>query len=158
MTPTETHHSNMAAMLDPQTDGADKQGNPLLQPWTTAHELPPFEALRPEHFAPAFHAGMQAHRQELDAIARNPTAPTFDNTVKAFDGAGRLVRRIEMTFDNLAASQTSPALQAVQLAMAQPLAAHANAVYMHAGLFKRLDVLHQARSTLGLACWNGMSR
>ncbi len=137
-------------MRDTQTDFVDRQDNPLLRPWTSPHELPPFAALRPEHFAPAFDVGMHVHRQELDAIARSPSAPTFDNTVKAFDWAGRLVRRIEMTFDNLAASQTSPALQVVQLAMAQPLAAHANAVYMHDGLFKRLDVLHQARNTLGL--------
>ena len=49
-----------------------------------------------------------------------------------------------------AQSETSAALQAVEREMAAPLAAHNNAVYMHAGLFKRIDGLFQQRSSLGL--------
>jgi peptidyl-dipeptidase Dcp len=93
---------------------------------------------------------MQAHRDELDAIAGQPAAPSFDNTVAAFDRAGRLLGRIESVFYNLTASETSPALQAVQREMAGPLAAHANSVYMNATLFARIDTLHEVRSTLDL--------
>ncbi len=124
--------------------------NPLLQPWYTPHGLPPFSLFQPAHFAPAFRAAMQAHRDELVAIAQQAQAPNFDNTVAAFDRAGRLLGRIESVFYNLTASETSPALQAVQRDMAGPLAAHANSVYMNAALFARIDTLHQARSTLGL--------
>jgi peptidyl-dipeptidase Dcp len=59
--------------------------NPLLAEWHTPHQLPPFDALRPEHFAPAFDAAMRAHRDELEVIAAQPGAPDFDNTLAAFD-------------------------------------------------------------------------
>jgi peptidyl-dipeptidase Dcp len=129
---------------------ATPAANPLLQAWATPHGLPPFSQFQPVHFAPAFQAAMQAHRNELDAIAGQPAEPNFDNTVAAFDRTGRLLGRIESVFHNLTASETSPALQAVQREMAGPLAAHANSVYMNAALFARIDALYEGRSMLGL--------
>ncbi|MGC4079688.1 MAG: M3 family metallopeptidase [Rubrivivax sp.] len=124
--------------------------NPLLQDWTAPFGLPPFDALDPAHFRPAFEAAMQAHRDELAAIGASAEAPSFDNTVAAFDRSGRLLARIDAVFYNLTASHTTPALQAVQREMAGPLAAHDNAVYMDAALFARLDALHARRAELGL--------
>ena len=124
--------------------------NPLLQPWATPYALPPFADLRPEHFAPALREAMQQHRSELDAIAAQAEPASFDNTVARLDAAGRLLSRLEGVFHNLCASETSPALQQVQREMAEPMAAHSNAIYMHAGLFARIDALHEQRNTLGL--------
>ncbi len=124
--------------------------NPLLQRWDTPYGLPPFDAIRAEHFAPAFAQAMRAHRAEIDTIATQAQPPSFDNTIAAFDAAGRLLTRIDMLFSNLTASATSPQLQAVERDMAVPLAAHANGVYMHAALFDRIDALHAARHQLGL--------
>ena len=135
----------MNAPTDPQL-----LANPLLDAWNTPHGLPPFATTSAEHFAPAFDVALKTHRAELDAIANTLTAPTFENTLAAFDRSGRLLTRIDQMFYNLAASETSPALQAVERAMAAPLAAHSNAIYMHAALFKRIDALYGRRTSLGL--------
>ena len=124
--------------------------NPLLADWTTPFALPPFDLIRAADFAPAFEAAMQAQRAEVEAIAAQPAAPDFDNTVAAFDRSGRLLSRIEAAFHALAASHTSPEIQAVQRELAGPLAAHDSAVMMHAGLFARLDAVHAARHDLTL--------
>jgi peptidyl-dipeptidase Dcp len=133
----------------PQTDAA--AANPLLQPWTAPYGLPPFERVRAEHFEPALAQAMQEHRAELDALAAQSAAPSFDNTLAAFDRSGQRLGRLQALFQNLCASETSPELQAVQRRMAQPLAAHESAVYMHAGLFARIEALHEARDRLGLS-------
>ena len=122
--------------------------NPLLAPWTAPHGLPPFDAIRAEHFEPAFEAAMREHRAELDAIAAQPEAPTFDNTVARLDASGRAFARIDGVFHNLCASETSEALQAAQRALAQPMAAHSNALYLNAPLFARLEALHAQRDSL----------
>ena len=124
--------------------------NPLLQDWTAPHGLPPFDALLPEHFEPAFKEAMKAHRDELRAIASQAAAPSFDNTLAAFDRAGRQLSRVASVFYNLTASNTSPALQAVQRRMAGPLAAHHSAIYMDAALFERVAALHAQKASLGL--------
>jgi peptidyl-dipeptidase Dcp len=124
--------------------------NPLLADWNTPYGLPPFGQFSAEDFVPAFSVALNAHRDELDAMANNPADATFENTLVAFDRSGRLLNRIELAFDNLAASETSPALQAAEREMATPLAAHGNAIYMNAHLFKRIDQLFQTRQSLGL--------
>ena len=124
--------------------------NPLLQDWTGPYGLPPFAQVRPGHFEPAFDVAMQAQLAEIDAIASNPAPPDFENTVAALDRCGRLFTRIELLFSNLTVSDTNPELQAVQREMAPRLAAHENAVYLHQGLFARIDALHARRDSLGL--------
>lgn len=125
--------------------------NPLLQPWNTPYGLPPFEQIRAEHFEPAFDEALKQHRAEIDAIGANPEPASFDNTVAAMDRSGRLIDRIGELFRNLTSSETSPALQAVQLRMAPLLAAHDSAIYMHKALFERIDALHERREQLGIA-------
>ena len=124
--------------------------NPLLSDWTTPFGLPPFDRIRAADFAPAFAVAMQAQRDEVEAIAAQASAATFDDTVAAYDRSGRLLSRIEAAFHALAASHTSPEIQAVQRELAGPLAAHESAVMMHAGLFARLDAVHAQRHALGL--------
>ena len=62
--------------------------NPLLQDWTTPFELAPFDAISDEDFAPALDAALGSHRTEVGAIAENPVAPSFANTVEALEAAG----------------------------------------------------------------------
>ena len=135
--------------MDTRTD-TTFTANPLLGTWSGPYGLPPFAQTGAEHFAPAFGVALKAHRAELDAIAANTAAPTFENTVAAFDKSGRMLARIDQMFYNLASSETSPALQAVEREMAAPMAAHGNAIYMNAELFRRIDRLHGKRAALGL--------
>jgi peptidyl-dipeptidase Dcp len=125
--------------------------NPLLDDWTTPFGLPPFDRIEAAHFAPAFEAAMEAQRAEAEAIAAQAAPADFDNTVAAIDRSGRLLSRIEAAFQALAASHTSPDIQAVQRELAAPLAAHDSAIMMHAGLFARLDAVHARRHELALA-------
>ena len=131
-------------------DNAD-HNNPLLQPWEEPFGLPPFERVRPEHFAPAFEQAMAAHRAEIERIANASDAPTFENTIAPLDRSGRLLRRTEQLFSNLTASETSPLLQAVERDFSPKLAAHENAILLNQKLFARIDELYAQRATLSLS-------
>ena len=127
------------------------EDNPLLWPWAGEYGLPPFAEARAEHFAPAFGEAMRVHLTEIDAIAQSSEAPSFANTIASLDRVGRLFDRIGGLFHNLTSSETSPALQAVEREMAPLLAGHDSKVYMHRGLFARVDALHEQRHELGLS-------
>lgn len=124
--------------------------NPLVQQWTTPYGMPPFDRIAPEHYAPAFETAMAAHRAEVEAIAANPDAPTFENTIVALDAAGALMQQVAGVFYNLTSSETSDALQAVERDMMPKLAAHSSWLSLHEGLFRRVDDLHTRRASLGL--------
>ena len=125
--------------------------NPLLTPWTTPFGLPPFAAIEPAHFPPAFEAAMAAHRAEIAEIGANPAAPSFANTIEALEGAGGLLRRISATFFNLAASHATEALQIVERDIAPKLAAHRTAIALDPAIFQRVSALHERREALALA-------
>lgn len=122
--------------------------NPLLADWPAPYGLPPFAALRPDHIEPAFDTALARHLRELDAIAADPAPPDFENTIVAFDRAGRLAQRLELLLENLTSSETSPALQEIERRMAPRLAAHRNAIHLHAALFARIDAVRRAAPTL----------
>jgi peptidyl-dipeptidase Dcp len=124
--------------------------NPLLQAWTAPYGLPPFAAIQPGHFVPAFDEALRSHLAEIRAIADDEHAPTFENTLVAFDRSGRNLGRIARVFYNLTASETSPELQAVEREMSPRLAAHYSAVYLDAALFARIDDVHRRRGELAL--------
>lgn len=133
--------------------------NPLLAPWETPFGAPPFDLIRPEHFAPAFDSAMAEHLAEIEAIATHPAPPDFANTIAAMERSGRALRRVAATFGNLVASNGNAALQEVERAMAPRLAAHSSRIGLDPRLFARVDALHRRRATLGLAptscaCWS----
>jgi peptidyl-dipeptidase Dcp len=133
-----------------QSIDAQRAPNPLLQAWESNFGLPPFDQVLPSHFTSAFALALPEHLAEIEAIANCCEAPSFDNTLAEFDRSGRLLERITLLFHNLTSSETSDALRAVQLEMAPRLAAHENAIFMHAGLFARVDALYQQRTSLEL--------
>ena len=124
----------------------DAHTNALLIDGDTPLSLPAFERIRAEDFEPALQRAMQLHRDEIAALVADPAPPDFDNTVAAFDRSGTLLHRIEAVFHNLAASATTPALQAVQ----RSLAAHHSAIRQDMALFARIDAVYHARADLGL--------
>ncbi len=116
--------------------------NPLLQPWTTPFGLPPFDRIRPEHFAPAFAAAMQEHLEEVAAIGADPAPPDFANTIEAMQRAGRALDRVAGTFSNLVVGLGGPALEAVDTEMSPRLARHGMRVALDPDLFARVAALH----------------
>ena len=129
----------------------DVATNALLIDGDHPLSLPAFDRIRAEDFGPALARAMQQHADEIAALRDGSEPPDFHNTVAAFDRSGALLLRIESVFHNLAASATSPALQAVRRELAAPLSAHWSAVHQDAGLFARLAAVHARREALGLS-------
>jgi peptidyl-dipeptidase Dcp len=130
--------------------GGATAGNPLINEWTGAFGLPPFSELRPEHFPPAFEQALAAHLAEIEAIATNPAAPDFDNTVAAMERSGDLLTRVSNVFFVLAGADTSDPLQAVERDISPLLARHDNEIYLNEALFRRIEELYRRRDSLGL--------
>jgi peptidyl-dipeptidase Dcp len=124
--------------------------NPLLAPWTTPFGVPPFDLIRPEHFAPAFEAAMAEHLGEIAAIGTDPAAPSFANTIEALERSGRLLARVGGVFSNLAVSQGGAALEALDREMSPKMAQHGMRISLDPAVFQRVDALHKQRETLGL--------
>jgi peptidyl-dipeptidase Dcp len=124
--------------------------NPLLAPWKTPQEVPPFQEIRPEHFLPAVQEAISRHAKEVAAIRDNPQPATFQNTVAALDDSGGLLTRVDAVFHNLRSAESSPELQKAAAAAQPLLAAHQDDIALDPGLFQRVKEVWDQRDRLGL--------
>ena len=73
--------------------------NPLLAKWEGPYGgVPPFDRVQVAQFKPALEAGMAENLAEVDRIAKDPAAPTFDNTITALERAGQTLDRVQTIY------------------------------------------------------------
>src|SRR5471032_3297360 len=102
--------------------------NPFAQVSTLPFEYPAFDKIHNEDYAPAYAEGMRLHALEIEAIANNPKAPTFDNTIVAMEKSGQLLNRVATVFGSLSGANTNDAMEALDRDLAPKLAAHNDAI------------------------------
>ncbi|WP_209561216.1 M3 family metallopeptidase [Frigoribacterium sp. PvP032] len=124
--------------------------NPFLEPSSLPYALPPFAEITDDDWLPAFEAGLEQQRAELEAIATDPAEPTFANTLEALERSGRILARVEHAFFDKASSDSNDVTNALELELAPRLAAHADAIRLDPRLWRRLDALHARRAELDL--------
>jgi len=124
--------------------------NPFLSDWTGPFGLPPFDAIRDADFAPAFEAGLAQGRAAIAAIAANPEAPSFANTIEALEQADALLDRVSGVFFNLAGSDSNPEREALSRDLAPKLSAYSSEITSNAALWARVSALWDQRESLGL--------
>ena len=122
---------------------ASSEANPLLAAWQTPFETPPFAEIRPEHFLPAFERAFADHAAEIAAIAHDPAAPDFANTITALERSGKLLTRVSAVFYDLVSAHSNPALLEIDKEVSLRMARHWNPIMMNAVLFGR--IAHAAR-------------
>jgi peptidyl-dipeptidase Dcp len=132
-------------------DHGDQEPNPLLATWTGSFGLPPFAAIKPDHFRAAFARALASHRAEIDAVAGNSEAATFENTIVALERSGHDLARVANAFFVLARADTGEALEAVEREISPLLARHDNALFLNRALYARIGDLYRRRGGLTLS-------
>jgi peptidyl-dipeptidase Dcp len=124
--------------------------NPFYAPSTLPFQAPPFDKIKDSDYQPAIEAGMAEQLKEMKAIADNPAAPTFENTLVAMEKSGQLFNRAMMAFSGVTGANMNPVLQKVQDIEAPKLAAHDDAIYLDSKLFHRVETIYKERDSLKL--------
>lgn len=132
------------------TAAAGVSSNPFFAASTLPFQAPPFDKITDGDYQPAIEEGMRQHLLEIEKIANNPAAPTFDNTFVAMEKSGAMLTRVLAAFFAVTGANTDEALQKVQEHEAPLLAAHQDAIRLNDKLFHRVETVYNARDTLKL--------
>lgn len=124
--------------------------NPFYEESSLPFEAPDFTQITNDHYVPAFEQGIEEHLDEIEEIASNSEAPTFENTIVAMERAGQLLNRAQAVFYNLASAHTNETIQDIQSEFAPKFAAHSDDILLNTELFERVDELYQDRENLDL--------
>ena len=120
---------------------ASMANNPFLQKSSLQYQAPEFNKIKDEHFVPAFKYGIKVQLVELDQIANNTAAPTFENTILALENSGEVLRRAQIVFYNLTGSNTNPELQKIEVEYAPIFAGLSDKIYLNEKLFSRIKAI-----------------
>ncbi len=129
---------------------ASTDENPLLTPQNTPYGVPAFDKVKVEHYLPAFDKAIAENEAEVVAIANNPEAPTFANTVEALDRAGALLESVAGVFYNVLEADGNDEMNAIAEEISPKLSALSDGIILNDALFQRVKVVYDQRESLGL--------
>lgn len=118
--------------------------------WKTPHQTYPFNDIRPEHYMPAFDEAMKRGLADIDAIVSNPAAPTFQNTIEAYEKSGEMLGIVAGCFYNLTHSETNDQLQQIEVELSPKLSDYSATIRLNEGLFQRIKAVYEQRDKLKL--------
>lgn len=131
---------------------ADGSDDPLLAPWTGAFGgTPPFDKANAPALRAAMMRAMDIHRAEIDAIAANADAPTFDNTITAMERAGGAQSRVRSIFGVFGGNVSDDDIRALEREMAPISSAFQDDIVQNEALFARIKAVYDARETSGFS-------
>jgi peptidyl-dipeptidase Dcp len=130
----------------------EANAHPLLAAWTGPYGgLPPWDRADPALVPDALRIGIALQTAEVEAIATNPDAPTFANTLVALQDVGRHLDRAATIFGVMTDNVSTPAIQDLEAEWSPRLTAASNAITFNRDLFERIETLHQRRASLNLS-------
>ena len=124
--------------------------NPLLTDWDTPFQIAPFDRISDDDFAPAFEQALAQDMTDSLAVAQNPDAPSFANTIEALMSTGQQLDKVLSTFYTIAGADSNAAREALMRDFSPKLSAHSSEIYSNKALFARIDALWAERDALDL--------
>lgn len=118
--------------------------------WKTPHGTYPFNEIHAEHYMPAFEEAMKQGLKDIDDIVNNPAAPTFANTIEAYEASGELLSIVAGCFYNLTNSETNDTLQQIEMELSPKLSEYSSTIRLNEGLFQRIKAVYEQRGKLKL--------
>ena len=118
--------------------------------WKTPHGTYPFNEIHAEHYMPAFEEAMKQGLKDIDDIVNNPAAPTFANTIEAYEKSGEMLTIVAGCFYNLTNSETNDTLQQIEMELSPKMSEYSSTIRLNEGLFARIKAVYEQRDKLKL--------
>ncbi|PRZ00200.1 peptidyl-dipeptidase Dcp [Marinilabilia salmonicolor] len=133
-----------------QSKDSEESVNPFFAEYETPFEAPPFDEIEESHYLPAFKEGIKQAQEEVETIAVNPEAPTFENTILALDQSGELLTKVSSVFYPLRSAVSNDSIQSIAREISPLMSQHRDAVMMNMDLFARVKEVYENMDTAGL--------
>lgn len=132
------------------TGNNDQSANPFFKESALLYQAADFSKIKDGDYAPAFEEGIRQQMAEIQKIADNPAAATFENTLVAMEKSGQILRRVGGVFNLVSSANTDPELQKLSEDVAPKLTAVNDAIFLNTKLFKRVEAIYKKRAQLKL--------
>lgn len=125
--------------------------NPFLTEYDTPFGVPPFDIIENDDFLPAFKEGIRQQDAQIADIVSNTEAPTFVNTIAAFDISGDILGKVGGVFYRLLSAETSDELDSIAKVLVPLTSAHRSNMMLNEELFLRVKAVYEERENIELS-------
>ena len=132
-------------MMTVVTESTAAANNPLVAPSSAPYQAIPFDKLNPSLIEEAVIEGIKLHSQEINDIAESTEAPTFENTIAAYDRSGVLLNKAMLTLGNLEAALGDTLLMKAMAKVTPLVSAHSTDILLNEKLFNRIKKVYDNR-------------
>jgi peptidyl-dipeptidase Dcp len=128
----------------PSAPAHEPATNKMLEAWTGPYGgVPAFDQMDIADIAPAMEAAMARSLAELEVIASQSEAPTFENTILAMEKSGDDLRRVYAYWGVWSSNLSSPEFRVIEQEMAPRLANYQSSIRQNEALFTRVKAVHE---------------
>ncbi len=117
-------------------------GNPLLEESTLPYGAPDFSRIKTSDYVPAVKAAIEEKRANIKTITDNEEAPTFENTIVAYEESGRLLERVTNVLYALVSADKTPEIAEAEKEVTPLLTDLDNEVMFNKALFERIKTVY----------------
>ena len=126
----------------------NKEQNPLLKKWTGPYGgVPAFNEYKVSDFKPAIEFAIQEKLSEVDVIANNPKAPTFENTIAALERSGESMDRVTTVYGIYRSNLSSPEFSVIDREMSPKFSEFSDKINQNKKLFTRVETLYNSKES-----------
>ncbi len=119
--------------------------NLLLKEWTGPYGgVPAFDQVKIADVKTAMLKGMELNLQDIDAIANNTEAPTFENTIEEMERAGEELNRGLTYYGIWRSNMSSSEFRTIQGELAPLFSDFRSKITQNEKLFKRIKTVYEA--------------
>ena len=125
--------------------------NPITKKWVGDFGgIPPLDKVKVSDFKPALEMAMADKLSEIEKIANNTEAPTFENTIAALERSGQMYDRVQTMFGIWSTSMNDEEFQKVETEMAPKLSEFDDKIVQNEKLFSRIEQVYNKRESSNL--------
>lgn len=133
-----------ACKKDAQNKDDAMENNIILAEWTGPYQgVPAFNKMKVEMLKPAIMKGMEQHLKEIDSIAGNAEAPTFENTIIPFEKSGAALDRAFTYYGVFSSNLSSPEFREIQKELSPKISEYSSKISQNEQLFQRIKAVYE---------------
>ena len=133
-----------ACKKDAQNKDDAMENNMILAEWTGPYQgVPAFNKMKVEMLKPAIMKGMEQHLKEIDSIAGNAEAPTFENTIIPFEKSGAALDRAFTYYGVFSSNLSSPEFREIQKELSPKISEYSSKISQNEQLFQRIKAVYE---------------
>ena len=137
----ETENTNTEEMNKKESES----GNVLISEWEGPYQgVPAFDKMKLELLKPAVLSGIESHLKEIEQIANNTEAATFENTIVPFEKSGQDLDRVFTYYGIYSSNLSSPEFREIQKELSPIISDYSSKISQNEKLFQRIKTVYDA--------------